>query len=244
MKPVIGITAHIMSDLSSLSHEPFGHSHIGNTYVIAVSKSGGIPVIIPSSLNDEERAKMVEICDGFLFSGGVDISPSFYNEDAHLNLMRTNIAFDRTQIGLMKDVLRAGKPVLGICRGHQVMNVACGGSLYQDTSEIPGCYIKHSHETGNADIAHKVIIKEDSILHKLFGDQLQVNSYHHQSLKALGENVIAVAHAADGVVEAIELKDYPFALGVQWHPEAMYAIGDDSMKPIFDVFVEACSKCK
>ena len=126
MKPVIGITAHIMSEESSLSHEPFGHSHIGNTYVIAVSKSGGIPIIIPSSLNKEERAKMVELCDGFLFSGGLDISPSFYNEDAHLNLMRTNISFDNRQIGLMKDVLLSGKPVLGICRGHQVMNVACG----------------------------------------------------------------------------------------------------------------------
>ena len=242
MKPVIGITAHIMSEESSLSHEPFGHSHIGNTYVIAVSKSGGIPVIIPSSLNKEERAKMVELCDGFLFSGGLDISPSFYDEDAHLNLMRTNIAFDNTQIGLMKDVLRSGKPILGICRGHQVMNVACGGSLYQDTSEIPGSYIKHSHETGNADIAHKISIKEGSILHQLFGDQLFVNSYHHQSLKALGDNVIVTACAADGVVEAIELKNHPFALGVQWHPEAMYAIGNETMKPIFDAFIKASAK--
>lgn len=242
MKPVIGITAHIMSDLSSLSHEPFGHSHIGNTYVIAVSKSGGIPVIIPSSLNNEERARMVELCDGFLFSGGLDISPSFYNEDAHLNLMRTNIAFDNTQIGLMKDVLRSGKPVLGICRGHQILNVACGGSLYQDTSEIPESYIKHSHETGNADIAHRVFINEGSLLHGLFGNQLFVNSYHHQSVKDLGENVVVTARAADGVIEAIELKDHPFAMGIQWHPEAMYAIGDETMKPIFDLFVKAASK--
>ena len=242
MKPVIGITAHIMSDLSSLSHEPFGHSHIGNTYVISISKAGGIPVIIPSSLNEEERAKIVEMCDGFLFSGGLDISPSFYNEDAHMNLNRTNIAFDRTQIGLMKDVIRARKPVLGVCRGHQVMNVASGGSMYQDIGEIPGSYIKHSHETGNADIAHKVLIKEDSMLHKLFGDQTMVNSYHHQAVKDLGENVKAVAFAADGVVEAIEIQDYPFGLGVQWHPEAMYAIGNDAMKPIFDAFIAAASK--
>ena len=242
MKPVIGITAHIMSDLSSLSHEPFGHSHIGNTYVISVSKAGGIPVIIPSSLNEEERAKMVEMCDGFLFSGGVDISPSFYNEDAHLNLNRTNIAFDRTQIGLMKDVLRAKKPVLGICRGHQLINVATGGSMYQDTGEIPGCYIKHSHETGNADIAHRVMIKEDSKLHAMFGDQLMVNSYHHQAVKALGENIEVVATAADGVIEAIEIKDYPFGLGVQWHPEAMYAVGDETMLPIFEALIAAASK--
>lgn len=237
MKPVIGITSHMMAETG-----PLGHSHVGNTYITSISKAGGIPVIIPVLLNQEQRLRIIELCDGFLFTGGLDISPSYYNEEPHIKLQATNLSMDRTQIPLMQDVIRSQKPVLGICRGHQVLNVACGGSLYQDISEISGTYIKHHQETGNGDVSHQVIIHPDSKLHALFGNKLMVNSYHHQAVKHLGANLVAVAHSLDGVVEAIEIENYPFGLGIQWHPEAMFGIGDDSMKPIFDAFIKAASK--
>lgn len=239
MKPIIGITAHIMIETDPIGHELFGHSHIGNTYVTSISQAGGVPIILPAFIDAKDRQDIVDLCDGFLFAGGLDMSPSLYDEDVHPKLNVTNLKFDHTQINLMKKVMEAKKPILAICRGSQVMNVACGGSLYQDVSESPGSYIKHSHETGNADGAHRVFIDKDSKLYTMLGEKQMVNSYHHQSIKRLGENIKAVAYAADGIVEGIELQDYPFGIGVQWHPEAMYAFEDESMKPLFDAFIKA-----
>ena len=236
MRPVIGIMAHL-----NTGKGPFGHSHTGNTYVLSVSKAGGIPVIIPTILSDEEQQKLIGLFDGFLFSGGIDISPSFYGEDAHLKLGLTNSSLDQLQIPFLQKVLKTGKPVLGICRGNQVLNVACGGTLYQDLSEIPGTYLKHFQETKDGDISHHVSILPDSILSRLYGSEIMVNSYHHQAVKDCGRNIEPIAYSPDGVVEAIQLKDYPYGLGVQWHPETMFATGDASMRPLFESFIQACA---
>lgn len=237
MKPVIGIMAHLNAEKGV-----FGHSHIGNTYIISVSQAGGIPVVIPTILSEEEQQKLIELFDGFLFTGGIDISPSFYGEDAHLKLGETNSSLDQLQIPFLQKVLKTGKPVLGICRGNQVLNVACGGTLYQDISEIPNTYIKHFQETKPGDTSHHVSICPDSILSELYGDEILVNSYHHQAVKDCGHNVIPIAYSPDGVIEAIQLKDYPYALGIQWHPEMMFAMGGDTMRPLFASFIQACTR--
>ena len=235
MKPIIGI----MATIHDIKDNP-GFTKLNNTYVISVSKAGGIPIVIPTHLTDEERDRIVGICDGFLFSGGIDITPSFFGEDAHAGIGECHYGLDLVQLSLMKEVIRARKPLLGICRGHQVLNVACGGSLYQDLAEIPGVYLKHRQETPQGDVCHKISFEPDSCLAKLLGTEIMTNSYHHQSVKKPGENVRITAYSADGVVEAVELTDYPFGIGVQWHPEVMAAAGDKSMWPLFEGLVKAC----
>ena len=152
MKPVIGLTSHI----DKAQNSPLGKSSIGNTYVESIMNSGGIPIILPVFIPESEMESYINLCDGFLFSGGIDISPNYYDEDAHEKLGETLAELDRTQIPFMQKVLAAKKPVLGICRGCQVLNVACGGTLYQDLSEHSGTYIKHFQKTGPSDISHQL----------------------------------------------------------------------------------------
>ena len=237
MKPVIGIMATI-NDINDIP----GFTHLNNTYVISVSKAGGIPIVIPTRLTNEERTRIVQLCDGFLFSGGIDVSPSFYGEDAHEKLGVTDSSLDQVQFALMKDVMAVQKPILGICRGHQVLNAVCGGTLYQDLSESKDTYIKHRQQTPQGEVSHRITIEPDSMIAVLLGTEIMVNSYHHQSVKKPGHGVAITAWSADGIAEAIELKDYPFAIGVQWHPEAMVAFGDTTMCPLFEALVKAsCS---
>lgn len=238
MKPVIGIVAHINHECRS----PLGQSHLGNTYVVSVTKAGGIPVIIPSVMNQDDMDRYIALCDGFLFSGGIDISPSFYGEDSHLKLGATSQALDEVQIPLMKKVLDAKKPVLGICRGHQVLNVASGGTLYQDLSEKDDVFVKHFQETDPGDAAHRVFLQPDSLLSGIFKECISTNSYHHQAVKTTGPDVRVIARSDDQIVEAIQLTDYPYGLGIQWHPEAMFAHGDESMRPLFESFINASAK--
>lgn len=238
MKPLIGITSHIQKSENS----PLGRSSIGNTYIDSITKTGGIPVILPVFMSDPEMEEYLKICDGFLFSGGIDISPQFYQEDAHEKLGETRMDLDRSQIPFMKKILEHQKPVLGICRGIQVLNVACGGTLYQDLSEHEGTCIKHFQQTGAPDVSHQVTLDGDSILSDIFTSRFWVNSYHHQAVKDPGTGVKVIAHSPDGIVEAVQLEDHPYGLGIQWHPEAMFAHGDLSMRPLFESFVRSCSK--
>lgn len=234
MQPLIGI----MATIHELNDVP-GFTRLNNTYVISVSQAGGVPIVIPTRLTEAERQRIVTLCDGFVFSGGIDITPSFFGEDAHAGIGECHFGLDQVQLDLMHDVLRARKPLLGICRGHQLLNVACGGTLYQDLSEIPNQVLKHRQDTPYGDVVHRITIQEDSLLADLLGTDILVNSYHHQSVKDAGHGVRITAYAADGVAEAIELTDYPFAVGVQWHPEVMVTAGDQSMLPLFEKLVEA-----
>lgn len=237
MKPTIGIIAHIGKSEKSI----LGQSSIGNTYVVSVAKAGGLPIVLPTIIADEDMDAYVNMCDGFLFSGGIDISPVYYGEEPHEKLGTTSCKLDHVQLTLMKKVIASGKPVLGICRGHQVLTVAAGGTLYQDVSEHNGTFVKHFQDTDYADASHYVTIEPDSILSSLYGKTLFTNSFHHQATKDLGPRLQAIAYAKDGIIEAVQLKDYKFGLGIQWHPEAMFAYDDESMRPIFYAFVQACN---
>lgn len=234
MQPIIGI----MATIHELHNVP-GFTHLDNNYVLPVSMAGGVPIVIPTHLTDAEADRIVDLCDGFLFSGGIDISPSFFGEDAHAGIEDCHYGLDLVQFTLIKKVLAARKPLLGICRGEQLLNVACGGTLYQDLGEQPGVFIKHRQQTPFRDVAHRVTIAEDSELAKLLGTSTMVNSYHHQAVKEAGEGVRITAYSADHVAEAIELPDYPFAVGVQWHPERMVSMGDRTMLPLFEKLIEA-----
>ena len=149
-------------------------------------------------------------------------------------------SLDRCQIPLMQKAIRARKPILAICRGHQILNVVCGGTLYQDNTLHGGEVFKHFQSADRSDYCHMVHIEPGSTLHTLFGDQIWTNSFHHQSVKDLGRGLRVTARAEDGIVEAIELEDYPFGLGIQWHPEGMFE-EEDSMHPLFEAFIQACT---
>ena len=151
MKPVISIVSHVATVKS-----PLGTTSLGNSYVVSIEKTGGTPLILPCYIRESDMDTYLSLCDGFLFSGGIDISPSYYNEEPHVKLGATDHALDESQITFMKKVLDRGKPVLGICRGHQVLTVASGGTLYQDLSEHEGTYIKHFQETAIGDTSHKI----------------------------------------------------------------------------------------
>lgn len=229
----IGITAF---NFKRPNGNGYGHG-INETYVDAIRRTGGLPFLLPTVTDPELLDSYVASMDGFLFSGGLDVSPSFYGENPHRLLSDTSLFTDRCQIPLMQKIIAARKPFLAICRGHQVLNVACGGTLYQDVT-LHGEVIKHFQATDTGDFSHKVTIEKGSRLHELLGDTAWTNSFHHQSVKDLGMGLIITARADDGIVEAVELTDYPYGLGIQWHPEAMFPV-EDSMRPLFAGLVEA-----
>lgn len=239
MQPIIGI----MATIHELNDVP-GFTRLNNTYVLSVSQAGGIPIVIPTCLTENEISRIVDLCDGFLFSGGIDITPSFFGEDAHAGIGECHYGLDLVQFNLIKRVLDVRKPLLGICRGHQLLNVACGGTLYQDLSEFSAKVLKHRQETPYGDVAHRITIAEDSLLAQMLGTSIMVNSYHHQSVKTAGSDVRITAYSADDVAEAIELPDHPFAVGVQWHPEVMVTAGDTSMLPLFQKLIDTAGNIR
>lgn len=232
-QPVIGI-------VTVLGEEAVPRVFTNINYPNAVIRGGGVPVMLPVTKNREILSQYLAVCDGFLFSGGQDISPCKYGELPSRLVGPTSLLLDDFQLSLMKLVLEAKKPFIAICRGIQVLNVACGGTLYQDLTEFSPTVSKHMQATNRGDVSHPVTIKEGTLLHQLFGTRIWTNSYHHQALKTVAECLQTAALSDDGVIEAVEVKDYPFGIGLQWHPEAMLPV-DDAMLPLFESLVrEAC----
>ncbi len=236
MFPKIGITC--FNQTNPKNRSPY--TALSDNYINAVTRTGGLPYLLPVLTAEEQLDAFADDMDGFIFSGGIDISPCFYGENPHPLLGETSIRYDRCQIPLMKKVIAARKPFLAICRGSQVLNVACGGSLYQDVS-LHGDVIKHSQSAERGDACHVVHLDPDSTFHRLFGSVVWTNSYHHQSVKELGHGLKICGRAEDGIVEAIELENYPLGLGIQWHPEVQLE-KEDSMLVLFEELIRAARK--
>lgn len=235
--PLIGIPSR--RDLSSRSGSPVFAQN--RTYVEAITAAGGAPVLIPLNLGEEALRAIYERLDGLLLAGGEDVHPRHYGEAIHERCGEIGEARDTVELTLARWALAEGLPTLAICRGIQVLNVAAGGTLYQDiASQVPGS-LKHDFWPDHPRncLAHQVTINGDSHLAAILGQgQVTVNSLHHQAVKDLAPSFRAVAQAPDGVIEAIEGHDHPFALGVQWHPEELV---DDAppMRRLFEDFVSA-----
>lgn len=228
MKPKIAI---IVCGLSE------NRQFVTNSYVQAVRYSGGLPLIIPLVKSNIAIKEYISLCDGFLFCGGGDITPLLFGQEPVDKLGETNITLDIFQLRFMRHVLLSGKPVLAICRGMQLLNVACNGTICQDISLKQKDYINHMQQSSSRkDISHKVIMKSGTLLHRLIGKIVYTNSYHHQTIDLLGKGLIASAHTSDGLIEGIEQTDSPFAVGVQWHPEAMYR-STPAMRKLFSAFI-------
>ena len=239
MNPTIGISTNFLT-VDKGKFTGMERIYVNKDYVDAILKAGGIPLLLPPVDDAEIIRHHVRLCDGFILSGGGDINPMLYHEMPHPNLEEFHTALDRSQMLLTKEILQADKPLLAICRGIQLLNVVQGGTLWQDTSAIDPPVMLHSQYGPRGDAFHTVDIKPDSILHSIFGSQLQVNSFHHQCLKKLGASLKIIATAPDGVIEAVEMSGHRFVAGIQWHPE-MLLTASEQMLPLFRTFIQACS---
>ncbi len=212
-RPVIGITSYAEQARWGVWDAPA--ALIPMVYVQAVERAGGRPLLVPPS--DEAIEETLDALHGLLFSGGSDLDPALYGADAHPETNGIRPDRDRAEIALLQAALERDMPVLAVCRGSQVFNVARGGDLVQHLPDVVGDE-KHKHTPGVfAD--HDVDVKTDTRLGQLLGDRAPVKSHHHQGYGRLGDGLVESAHAEDGTIEAFEDPSQRFALGVLWHPE-------------------------
>ena len=205
---------------------------VSDAYIQAVKSVGGLPIVLPLIKSKTVIQEYVELCDGFLFCGGGDITPLLFGQEPATNIGKTDITLDLFQIRLMKAILEVDKPVLAICRGMQVLNVACGGTIYQDIDLVDFETINHmQNSVSRRDISHKVIFEPGTKTHKILGNFVYTNSFHHQSVDRLGKGITVSGFTGDAIVEAIEMPSHTFVLGVQWHPESM--LDCSNMKQLF-----------
>ena len=215
-KPRIGLICFIFQSISPRNYI------IQKGYVKSIIDAGGIPVLIPVTEDPSRCAEYMELVDGLLIPGGEDIAPEYYGEDPVPQVNYINREKDRYDFELIRLAREQKKPIFGICRGFQVLNVAFGGSLYQDIpSQVPGA-ICHSQSLDLRNVpTHKVTMDETSALGRILGKEIYTNSYHLQGIKKLGEGLQIVGSTNDGIPEALESED-GLVFAVQWHPEELY----------------------
>lgn len=230
-KPVIGVT--LFRREKNKSNSKYGT--INCNYVKAVVDAGGLPLLIPIVNQPQDIKHYMSLIDGLLLSGGQDISPELYNEEAIAELGKVDPARDNWELKLFKAAYRKKLPILGICRGMQLINVGLGGSLYQDIYSQYKDSLQHTSKQDESCAYHKILIEAGSQLEEILCclDSLYVNSYHHQAIKEIGNNLKIVAKSDEGVIEAVEAKaensDQRFLIGVQWHPEDLAGVDDNSL---------------
>jgi putative glutamine amidotransferase len=232
-RPVIGVTI----GYSSENREIFA---LRDDYVRAVEKAGGLPLVLAPGTAKDAPA-LLDHLDGLLTTGGADIDPGLYGETPHETVTRVIPERDALELALSREALRRDLPLLAICRGHQVLNVAIGGTLVQDLPSQWKGAINHDPEVERWSPAHDVRILPGTRLREILGrERVAVNSFHHQAVKEPGPGAVVSAYSeGDDVVEAIEIPGYRLALGVQWHPEAFWD-KDGSFQPLFEALVKAC----
>jgi putative glutamine amidotransferase len=243
-RSVIGVPTQTLQAIDGIP-EGLPHSWVMNhRYFLALTAVGAIPWMVPLLDDDEETLRAIyERLDGVFIAGGVDMDPASYGAERHALCGRTDISRDRVELRFARWALEEGKPLLGVCRGMQVMNVAAGGTLFQDcAAEFPDA-VKHDYfpNEGHARdyLAHEVRIEPGTRLHGIFAsERAMVNSMHHQAIRDLGAGLVPSAFAPDGMLEALEMGDERFAVGVQWHPE-MLIDRDAPTRRLFAEFVEA-----
>jgi putative glutamine amidotransferase len=234
MRPLIGVTTSELrrSDMGTVRrHGEPAHPEmaLGMTYLLALEAAGAMPVVLPPI---GDAAAVLDRLDGLCLSGGPDLDPDAYGAaDRHPELGPTEPSLDAFELALAREARRRGIPVLGVCRGAQALNVACGGTLHQ---HLPG----HRQTEAASQPTHEVHVREGSHVARLLGaGRHAVNSFHHQAVDRLGEGLRAVAHAADGIVEAIEGDG--FLVGVQWHAETLMA-----HRGLFEALVHAAAPAR
>lgn len=227
--PIIGITSH--------SRNSLGEVVLPGTYIDAVQSSGGNPILLPPTQTDPEA--LLAVLDGLILSGGGDIHPIHYNGEDHPTIYGVDDDRDTFEITLAKLALLKGVPVLGICRGMQVLTVATGGNLIQHVPEVHGDAIDHRLDHPRRPIPHEVEIFPESRLFQLLeAKHLNIVSWHHQAVGKFSSDWRQAARSSDGVIEGIEHRNHPWAIALQWHPEL--SIDDPAHQRFFRAFISAC----
>lgn len=236
-KPLIGITTRNGKDgdghpLTALQH----------SYIKAVMQAGGLPIMIPNILPEEDFLDLYSRLNGILFSGGGDVSLKYFSGSDHPRIGEVDESRDTTEITLMRAAVNDGKPILGICRGAQVMNVALGGTLYTHIYDQLKGALDHAYPGDlRRALVHTVNVDETTRSAEIFGETLlNVNSLHHQGLKDIAPVLKVAGYAPDGLVEIVEIPDHPYAVAVQWHPE--WLTDQPAMQRLFKSFVDASGK--
>ncbi len=238
MRPLIGIPCH--AGFRAGTWRPIYCNN--QSYVRAVETAGGVPLLIPILDDLSGLETVLSRLDGLVLPGGLDVQPHLYNEEPHPLLSDVDPVVDELELTLARWVLQADLPTLGICRGMQLLNVALGGTLYQDLeSQYPGS-MKHMYlDLPRSQVVHRVYVKAGSRMEKILGvREFWVNSLHHQAVKVPGRGVSISGHAEDGVAELLEVSGYRFMMAVQCHAEEIYTHQPAGAR-LFSAFVEACS---
>jgi putative glutamine amidotransferase len=241
-RPLIAVTTSELRRPEDLDARPQGEPPklevaLATLYPEAIERAGGIPVIVPLLRPDAIDA-LLDRVDGVCLSGGPDLQPSAYGEEPHPQLGPTEPRADAVELQLIRAADRRHLPILGICRGMQVLNVARGGTLHQHLPEVVGDRIEHRQPGHGSIPTHRVETASHSRLRAVLGGpKLEVNSFHHQAIKTLGHDLVATAWAQDGTVEAVEGPGERLVLGVQWHAEGLEAHG-----PLFQLLVGAAAR--
>ncbi len=235
-KPIIGITLD--------SEDPGGYSNmpwyaLRQNYADVITASGGIPVPLPHE--PEIASSYCNLLDGLVVTGGAfDVDPSMFGATSRHGTVITKDRRTTFEKNITEEMLKADKPVLGICGGQQLLHVILGGTLIQHIPDEVTDPLAHEQPNPRTEAGHDVAVKPGTLLHRIVGTTtLPVNSAHHQAAKDISDNIIVNATASDGVIEGIEDNRYRFCLGVQWHPEYLISDGD---KKIFNAFIEEASK--
>ncbi len=226
--PIIGVTTFVE-----------GNSYrLPKYYGEAVVDCGGVSVLLVKTLNEDKVKAQVEAIDGLVLAGGNDIDPMYFDEGPHQKLGSIEPGRDEYEMMLIKYALEMNKPILGVCRGSQILNISQGGTMYQDIySQMDDVY-QHNQQAPVQHMSHFIDIDKESKLYEIMGDDnIKINSFHHQANRAPGKGFKVVATSKDGVVEAIESTNHEFVVGVQWHPECTYEVDTHSQK-LFQRFVD------
>lgn len=239
MRPIIGLTT-----FSETNGKNSTFNSINYNYIRSVLMAGGTPILIPVTSCDECIEDYIKLVDGIIFTGGEDLSPLYYGENPIKEINSICAERDEYELKLFKKVYGTNLPILGICRGMQLINVALKGTLYQDINvQIPNS-LGHSPKDIKSDVLyHSVKIEKNSILFNIFEDyDIKVNSFHHQSVKELGEALKVSAFSQDGIIEAMEnaSPNSQCIIGVQWHPEGL-VVRHEKFLELFNYFVERCT---
>lgn len=245
-RPVVGIPAQSLQAIDRIPEDLPPSWVMNQRYYQAVTQAGAAPFMVPLLDQDADTLRaLYEALDGIFLAGGVDVDPASYGEERDALCGRTDRPRDLVELAFAKWAVQDGKPLLGVCRGMQVVNVAAGGSLVQDCTAHWESAIKHDYFPGEGwsreHLAHDITVAPGSRLHAAFGaDAVRVNSMHHQGLRRLGGGLRATAWAPDGLIEAVESQeDEHFLVAVQWHPEVLLDSDPGTLR-LFTDFVEAC----
>jgi putative glutamine amidotransferase len=243
MKPIIGITPSPIKETSaSGTHERYS---LSSAYVNAVLAAGGIPFILAPQDGNADR--ILAIVDGLLFSGGADLDPAIYGDaEVHPKTYDVHPLRDRFEIELIRGAIERDIPTFCVCRGIQVLNVALGGSLYQDVSDQFDSTILHRQQEAGYESnqpSHDVAAEPESLLADTYGSiRIPVNSYHHQAVKDAAPGLNVSARSTDGLVESVEMPNRAFVLGVQWHPEMLFQEHEEHLAPFRQLIAAATSR--